>query len=419
MSLNHHVLTKKTTDAILAKFKCGDWKSLNNSGPEFYRTGVSSNFPSPDAGFRCDASDLIISFEFKPPTETKRGILTGLGQSIAYLNSSNISFLIIPNFLEDFDISKFMSSLFDSQIVGHLPVGLISFDVDNPDSVELLHNVDMRNNNVDKSKIGSTRFWAKHQDLPIELFHLILDYYYQHKTKKIHSDAFETCWKEKLFPVSNIDNLVTPPILDIRGKPIKTLAGTKNIDFGSKLIKKIKKKSGVDKTQAQESLKQRTDPATAGDTLYQSIRKNFLSFLKHVQVIDSEGELTDLGFKIYHLGTVHGPTSKIFYDYFTKLVLFTGNQLDVIMDLEDLCNEFRGIKSYVEIQQELEVRYIDKGMIKRNPRRIVGNASNTPFLKYEDLLWRALGITKKLPNAKPEICFNWKKITEISSLPDL
>ncbi|MFT4757302.1 MAG: hypothetical protein ACI91R_001955, partial [Vicingaceae bacterium] len=343
----------------------------------------------------------------------------GLGQAVAYLNGCNISFLVIPTYLEDFNISEFMNSLFDSQIVGQLPVGLISFDVDDPDKVELLNNVSIKNDNIEKSTKGSDRFWAKHQDLPIELFHLILDFYYQRKTQKITCDAFEACWNECLFPISNIDNLTTPPILDLKGNIIRTLRRTKNIDFGGKKINEIKNKAGKNKADAIKLLRQRRDPNTPGDTLYQSYRKNFVSFLKHVQVIDSEGELTDLGFKLYHLGTVNGPSSKIFCDYFTRLVLFTGNQLDVIMDLEDLCNQYRGVKTYDEVQQELELQYTNKGMIKRNPRRVVGAANNTPFLKYEDLLWKALDIRKDIPNALPDVHFNWKRITEISSLPEL
>ena len=74
MILNHHILAKKSTDAVLAKFKAGEWYCCGERGIGFYRTGCDSDFPSPDAMFNDASDDFGVSFEFKPPTETKRGI---------------------------------------------------------------------------------------------------------------------------------------------------------------------------------------------------------------------------------------------------------------------------------------------------------------------------------------------------------
>lgn len=122
MLINHHLLGKVATDSILAKFKSGAWKCCGNAGTNFYRVGCDASFPSPDAAFYDDSQKLLVSFEFKPPTENKRGILTGLGQSIAYLKSSNIAYLIIPKKLEDFEIGKYMDELYSSQINGRVPI---------------------------------------------------------------------------------------------------------------------------------------------------------------------------------------------------------------------------------------------------------------------------------------------------------
>ena len=112
MSLNHHILAKMTTDAVLMKFKTVEWDYANGHGKDFYRVGTSADFPSPDAAFYDPTYKVIASFEFKPPTETKRGILTGVGQSIAYLQSSNISFLVAPKRLADFDIGAYLTDLY-------------------------------------------------------------------------------------------------------------------------------------------------------------------------------------------------------------------------------------------------------------------------------------------------------------------
>jgi hypothetical protein len=111
MSLNHHIFAKVATDEILIKFKKAEWKCANGYGQDFYRVGTSVDFPSPDAAFYDPKNKIIVSFEFKPPTETKRGILTGVGQSIAYLQDSDISYLIAPRMLENYHLVQYLNNL--------------------------------------------------------------------------------------------------------------------------------------------------------------------------------------------------------------------------------------------------------------------------------------------------------------------
>ena len=78
MSLNHHILAKTTTDAVLSRFKSALWTCLDGIGADFSRIPTTAEFPSPDAAFFDWTNKIQASFEFKPPTETKRGILTGV-----------------------------------------------------------------------------------------------------------------------------------------------------------------------------------------------------------------------------------------------------------------------------------------------------------------------------------------------------
>ena len=96
MLMNHHILAKTTTDSVLRKFKSEEWTCYNGIGKNFFRVTTDASFPSPDAAFFDEENKFLVSFEFKPPTESKRGILTGVGQSIAYLQDSNISYLVAP-----------------------------------------------------------------------------------------------------------------------------------------------------------------------------------------------------------------------------------------------------------------------------------------------------------------------------------
>ncbi len=418
MSINHHLLAKATTDSVLAKFKSGAWKCCGNIGINLYRVGCESTFPSPDASFYDEAEKVMVSFEFKPPTENKRGILTGLGQSIAYLKGSNISYLIIPKKLEDFEIASYMLDLYENQIKKNLPVGLIVYENDNPTDVRLIHNVESLFEKREFKPIASSRFWAKHLDMPIPLLHRILHCYYLKKIGQIHGDAFAYCWDKYLVPKTVLTTLEPANVIDINNEPIKTLSGRKNILFFEKKIIAAKKLTGLARDNALLKLKKDADSSFVGDNYYNSVKKNFVTFLKHIGLVDSTGNLTEGGFRLYHLGLTNGTRSNLFQYYFLQKVLTTGHHLDLIFDIDRLCNEYRGKKSMKEIKKIMFDDYEKKGMIKKNPERIAGSESSVEFLKYEFILWNSMGLTVKT-NGKPEISFNWKKITEICSLPDL
>ena len=157
-------------------------------------------------------------------------------------------------------------------------------------------------------------------------------------------------------------------------------------------------------------IEEKRDTTISGDTLFQSQKKNFVTFLKHLHLIDSEGNLTDSGFSLYHLGLVNGPTSQAFRDYVTKEILITGHHLDLILDLDAIKQtEDKGSDIWAIMQQQYE----DRGLLKKNPGRIAHEASNSPFLKDERILWNALGLVDN------NLTIQWRKITEICSLPDL
>lgn len=109
-TMTHHLLAKTTTDEILKDFKTGAWTyGTSGHGVNFLRTGTPADFPSPDAAFFDSVNKELAYFEFKPDTETKRGILTGVGQAIAYLGKCNLSFLIAPRSLSGYDLESFFT----------------------------------------------------------------------------------------------------------------------------------------------------------------------------------------------------------------------------------------------------------------------------------------------------------------------
>ena len=414
MQMNHHILAKTTTDSILGKFKSEEWKCQSNIGKDFFKVATTASFPSPDASFYDKDEKFLVSFEFKPPTETKRGILTGVGQSIAYLQESNASYLIAPSRLEDFNLESYLQDLFNTQIYGKLSVGLITYENSNPENVRLITNI--ANNltignqkTISARQITQSRFWAKHQDLPIPLFHLLLHCYFLKKSNITREDGFKYCWKNYLISPTVLQDLQPKVVYDCSGVPITTLNQDKNILFLEKILKK--------QEPFEEKIKhiaKAIDSEYIGDNYYNSIRKNFVTFLKHINVIDSDGNLTDDGFKLYHLGLVNGPNSKIFIDYFTRTVLTVGHHLDLLFDLDSIIRE-NNEKDISECLTIMEDTYETKGLLKRNPNRQANDTNTVDFLKYERLLWKSLGLISIKGSA---FTVNWKKITEICSLPD-
>lgn len=408
-TMAHHLLAKATTDAVLANFKAGTWTYGSGWGKDFLRTGTPADFPSPDAAFFDKTNKKLVYFEFKPDTETKRGILTGVGQSIAYLENCSLSYLVAPQKLAGYNLEGYLTDLYKHQLTT-IPSGLIIYDNSNPKNVRLIQNVKaLSGKSAKKVKVQFERYWAKHQDLPIPLFHLILHYYYLKKVGIISGDAFQVLFEEKLVPKSVLTTLTPVTVQDVEGDNIKTLAGRKDIVHGEKKLAKYRK---APSPAALKVLADDFSPATPGDTYYSSIRKNYMTFVKQMQMIDSAGNLTDRGLALYQLGLVNGPKSKIFTDYFIREVLTTGHHLDVLLDLDEMQKSMPGA-SINSVLSALEASYATRGLLKSNPKRIVGTSSTVDFLKYEKILWPVLGLIDRSFNIQ------WRKITEICSLPDI
>jgi hypothetical protein len=94
-------------------------------------------------------------------------------------------------------------------------------------------------------------------------------------------------------------------------------------------------------------------------------------------------------------------------------LLAVGHHLDVIWDFDTLKQKMPNATTS-EIVKVMECEYENKGYIKRNPnRKNATTISKVQFLKYERIIWKALGLRDANDNIQ------WRKITEICSLPDL
>lgn len=100
----------------------------------------------------------------------------------------------------------------------------------------------------------------------------------------------------------------------------------------------------------------------------------------------------------------------LLYFHITKHT--AGHHLDLLLDIDSLM-QANPQKSFDEVLSIMEADYEAKGYIKRNPNRIAGATSNTSFLKYEKIIWQALGIMNN------QYAIQWRRVTEICALPEL
>lgn len=87
------------------------WNALFS--PTSYITS-SRSWPVPDFVIVDPANDVTIGAEFKPPQQTKREYLTGLGQAVAYTRDFHYGMLVLPTIADDgYPIATHVASILD------------------------------------------------------------------------------------------------------------------------------------------------------------------------------------------------------------------------------------------------------------------------------------------------------------------
>lgn len=100
-------------------------------GKRYLATNVPL-YPRPDFVLlsRSKEPNYDLAFEVKPPHADKREYMTGLGQSISYLQYYPVSYLIIPDeVIDGFSIPSFMAA--NIQTAQLSSIGLITYDISN------------------------------------------------------------------------------------------------------------------------------------------------------------------------------------------------------------------------------------------------------------------------------------------------
>jgi hypothetical protein len=409
----HNLMAKESTDKMLSNWRTRTWSNHLISA-DVCLSGGNAAFPSPDATMDDPTNNRVIAVEFKPHTETKRGILTGLGQCIAYLKNYSVSFLVIPERVDMYDIGTYMVELFEQKIVGKLPIGLVTFSGSGPSNIAL--RVDVNDLGIVEDKRlanDNPRYWAKHVDMPLHLLWLLLDIAYNltdndERSKKV----WQICWDKYYFPQSMRNTLVITPskIIKHDGNPLLPLSKVK-----ARLRNDVSngRKTAV---QALDILAEKTRPGVSGDNLYNSYKKNCFPFIKGCHLWDEQMYLTEIGFDLHKCGKIYTPFSQPFIDMVAKITLIEGKHLNLIHDVERITRN-KNFATEEEASTEIANEFDRNGWYRRNPGRIV--TDNVGFLKYEKILWNHLGLLKKEGNsvysATHGYNFDWEEITRVIS----
>lgn len=376
----HDVLAFSIGTEAIRRVRAGlaPWNAIFSA--DSYVT-ASRVWPVPDFVIVDSSNSLTVGAEFKPPQQSKREYLTGLGQAVAYQRDFDYGLLIVPRIADDgYPISDHIQSVLLETPLANAPVGLLTYDPttlspSNPAFSEI-HFFEKRIGKPSHPAGHDQSFYAKWREMsPEELFAYLSHSYDEVRhpstaSGTIRDKAFEKLWAE-------IQS----------GKLHHWAGGIRHY------INVPKIKTGV--------------------------LKNYRNFLFHIGWTESDGALTKDGLEALHVGALYGANSRPFNDAIAKAVLVSGKHLILFNAISEFQDTAGAIEDEREWLQNLEEYLETKGLLKRNPARaaaaIAGSARQ--FLKAEKQLWRKLGLIvprgARVFHPNRGFIFDWARITSL------
>jgi hypothetical protein len=380
---NHDLLAYAVASEAVRRIRAGStpWGSLFSA--DAFIT-ASRTWPVPDFVLVDNGNSLTIAAEFKPPQQTKREYLTGLGQAVSYSRNFDYSLLVLPTIADDgYLIANHVADVLKQPSLAGVPVGVLAYDpaMLSPHSPNFseTHFFSKRGTAPAKPASLDQSFYAKWREISPEEALQYLAYSYDEMripsaaTGTTRDRAFDRLWK------------------DIQaGKMHHWAGGIRHYGTGAAI------KIGV--------------------------LKNYRNFLFHLGWTEASGSLTGDGLRVLHVGSLYGPWSRPFADEIAKAALLNGKHLvlfNAISEYQDsLAPPF---PSETDWLQGLEAYLVTKGLLKKNPGRaaaaVAGSARQ--FLKAEKQFWKNLELLVPRPSGARVFhpgrgfIFNWSRITEL------
>lgn len=368
MSLEHDQLAHKAAELLLAQLREGTatWATDRLSPHTTYWHGIA-DWPRPDGAFEDRSTGASLAIEFKPPSQSKREYVTGLGQVLTYLRSFEFAVLILPRYSYDgFAIADDLMANVQESFATNLPIGLFRYDTDPGNAADLTALVNLRARTGDAPGIprGLNRqvFWAYWRDLSqYDVLSILTDM--DAATRIPFDQAYRHFWDAQM------------------------ITGTARTWEGD--------------------LRTAKNPAS-----FDAEKLNAWLSLRHIGVLSSDGSLTERGYRVLHLGKVYGPASLAFMSYLGNLILGWGRHLELIFWVDD---QQRKLPSAARSTADDYRKALDAALQTAGIIPYVPAGPKISFLRDELKLWNKLGLLLKSHGNQyfhPDVglMFNWRAI---------
>lgn len=374
----HDVLAYAVATEAIKRVRGGasPWSSIFS--PDAYVT-ASRSWPVPDFVVHDTTNGLSIGAEFKPPQQTKREYLTGLGQAISYSRDFHYGLLVLPEVADDgYAIAQHIVSVLQQPTMATVPVGVLSYDPStfsphNPSFIEA-HFFSARGTAPASPAQLDTSFYAKWREMSPQEAALLLSYSYDEMrapslgTGNVRDRAFDRLWND-----------IQASKLNHWGGGVRRYGTTAKIRDG--------------------------------------VAKNYRNFLFHIGWTEADGALTKSGLEALHVATLYGYSSRPFLDAVAKATLMAGKHLILFNAISEYQNRLpQPFPTESDWLNNMELFLEQKGLLKRNPARS-GRLAARGFLKAEKQLWRNLELIvpkgARVFHPGRGFIFNWSRITEL------
>jgi hypothetical protein len=381
VTTTHDVLAYAVATEAVRRLRAGaaPWNTLFSA--DAFVT-ASRTWPVPDFVLVDNANRLTIAAEFKPPQQTKREYLTGLGQALSYSRTFHYALLVLPTIADDgYPIAHHVVDVLRQPALGTIPVGVLEYDPATlsphvPNFTEV-HFFARRGAAPAQPAALDQSFYAKWREIsPEETLQYLAHSYDEMRTPSaatgtIRDRAFVRLWR------------------DIQAGRMHHWAGGVR-HYGT------------------------------STTIRTGVLKNYRNFLFHIGWTEASGALTSDGLDALHVGTQYGAKSRPFADEIATAILTTGKHLILFNAISDYQNAlslpFPNEQTWLA---GLEAHLISLGLLKRNPGRSAAAVAKSArqFLKAEKQLWRNLELIvprgARVFHPGRGLIFNWSRITEL------
>lgn len=369
MGFEHNLMAHQVSAVLLQEIRTDQaaWSHRRLTPKSTLWQGIA-DWPRPDITLEDRTTKASLAFEFKPPNQPKREYVTGLGQSLTYLNDFEFAGLVVPEVANDgFRIADYLKDMLGT-VLRNMPVALLSYRSD-PRNLTVLQPLRDRVDapNQLPASIGQNRFWGYWRDLSnydlLTLLGLI---------DQSRRPSFERCF-DRFWAT----HAATGKARTWEGDPRKPK------------LENARGQSGE--------------------------RANSWLAMRHAGIVDSSSRLTAEGYDLLRVGKVYGPESSAFLDFLAKLVLTWGRHLDLILWVED---QQRQISAGKKRDSDSFRHALDRRLVKQGIILPPTNPAKPYFLRDEPKLWNKLGLLVRSGKAKYfheryGFVFDWGRIISV------